>query len=123
MNRDEVTAAVVAGRLAKGLTRQQLADAIGRPLVWTTAALFGQHPLPEDSARRVAELLDLPAEGCAGALRRSVPRRAAHRGTRPVTEPLQRGSSGHSPHQGKRCWRRAGRPPSGTTAVPPAREW
>ncbi|MEU2166019.1 MULTISPECIES: hypothetical protein [unclassified Streptomyces] len=48
--------------MAKGLTWQQLADAIGRPLVWTIAALLGQHPLPEDSARQVAELLDLPAE-------------------------------------------------------------
>ncbi|MEU2133728.1 hypothetical protein [Streptomyces sp. NPDC018352] len=28
--------------------------------MWTTAALLGQRPLPPDSARRVAELLDLP---------------------------------------------------------------
>jgi len=62
MNRDEVTAAIVANRLAKGITWQQLADTIGRPLVWSTAALLGQHPLPPDSARQVAELLDLPAE-------------------------------------------------------------
>ena len=62
MNRDEITAAIVSSRLAKGFTSQQLADAIGRPLVWTTAALLGQHPLPPDSARQVAELLDLPAE-------------------------------------------------------------
>jgi cyanate lyase len=62
MNRDEITAAIVANRLTKGFTWQQLADAIGRPLVWTTAALLGQHPLPEASARQVAELLDLPAE-------------------------------------------------------------
>ena len=62
MNRDEVTAAIVAGRLAKGITWQQLADAIGRPLVWTTAALLGQHPLLPDDARQIAELLDLPAE-------------------------------------------------------------
>ncbi|MGV9249014.1 hypothetical protein [Streptomyces sp. NPDC003710] len=46
MNRDEVTAAIVAGKLAKGLTWQQLADGIGRPLVWTTAALLGQPPFP-----------------------------------------------------------------------------
>ena len=62
MNRDEITAAIVSSRLAKGLTWQQLADAIGRPVVWTTAALLGQHPLTPDDARQIAELLDLPAE-------------------------------------------------------------
>ncbi|MFI5474607.1 cyanase [Streptomyces cacaoi] len=62
LNRDEISAAIVSSRLAKGFTWQQLADAIGRPLVWTTAALLGQRPLPPDSARQVAGLLDLPAE-------------------------------------------------------------
>ncbi|MGW1408485.1 cyanase [Streptomyces sp. NPDC002403] len=62
MNRDEVSAAVVSSRLARGFTRQRLAYAINRPLMWTTAALLGQHPLPAHSARRVAELLNLPAE-------------------------------------------------------------
>lgn len=62
MNRDEITAAIVSSRLAKGYTWQHLADAIGRPVVWTTAALLGQHPLTPDEARQVTELLDLPAE-------------------------------------------------------------
>jgi cyanate lyase len=62
MNRDEVTAAIVANRLAKGLSWQQLAEAIDCPLVWTTAALLGQHPLPPESAQHIAELLDLPTE-------------------------------------------------------------
>jgi cyanate lyase len=37
MTRDEVTSQIVVARLAKGLTWQQLADAIDKPVVWTTA--------------------------------------------------------------------------------------
>ena len=41
MTRDEITQQIVASRAAKGLTWQQLADAIDKPLVWTTSALLG----------------------------------------------------------------------------------
>src|SRR5690349_14186364 len=51
MNRTEVTEQVVLARLREGLTWQQLADAIGRPLMWTTAALLGQHPIPVEQAK------------------------------------------------------------------------
>jgi len=61
MTRDEITQQIIAARLAKGLTWQQLADAIGTPVVWTTAALLGQHPIPSEQARTVAELLGLDA--------------------------------------------------------------
>jgi cyanate lyase len=61
MTRDEITQQIIAARLAKGLTWQQLADAIGKPVVWTTAALLGQHPIPSEQARTVAELLGLDA--------------------------------------------------------------
>lgn len=59
MTRDEVTAAILAARSAKGLTWQRLADAIDRPVVWTAAALLGQHPVPADAARIVVDLLGL----------------------------------------------------------------
>ena len=59
MTRDEITQQVVAARLAKGLTWQQLADAIGQPVVWTTAALLGQHPIPSESARTLVDMLGL----------------------------------------------------------------
>jgi cyanate lyase len=59
MTRDEITAQVVAARLAKGLTWQELADAIGKPVVWTTAALLGQHPIPAQDARKLLDLLGL----------------------------------------------------------------
>jgi len=42
---------VALARLEKGLTRQQLADAIDKPVVWTTAALLGQHRIPPSRPR------------------------------------------------------------------------
>ncbi|OBB28969.1 cyanase [Mycolicibacterium elephantis] len=57
--RHEITEQIVTARLAKGLTWQQLADAIGRPVVWTTSALLGQHPIPADSARTLVDMLGL----------------------------------------------------------------
>lgn len=59
MTREELTEQIVAARLAKGLTWQQLADAIDRPVVWTTAALLGQHPIDADLGKTLAELLGL----------------------------------------------------------------
>jgi cyanate lyase len=57
MTRDEITQQIVTARLTKGLTRQQLADAIGKPVVWTTSALLGQHPIPPEEGRKLVELL------------------------------------------------------------------
>ena len=59
MTRDEIIAEVAAVRLAKGLTWQQLADAIGKPVVWTTAALLGQHPIPAELGAVLVEMLGL----------------------------------------------------------------
>ena len=59
MTRDEITRQIVAARLATGLTWQELADAIGKPVVWTTAALLGQHPIPPEDAKKLVDLLGL----------------------------------------------------------------
>lgn len=59
MTREEITAQIVAARLAKGLTWQQLAEAVDKPLVWTIAALQGQHPIPVDTSRTLVALLGL----------------------------------------------------------------
>ena len=61
MTRDDLTAEIVAARLAKGLTWQQLADAIGKPVVWTVSALLGQHPVPVDAGKVLVDLLGLDA--------------------------------------------------------------
>jgi cyanate lyase len=49
----------VVARLAKGLTWQELADAIDRPVVWTTSALLGQHPIPAELGEVLIEMLGL----------------------------------------------------------------
>jgi len=59
MTREELTEQIVVARLAKGLTWQELADAIDRPVVWTTAALLGQHPIPPEQAKILVGVLGL----------------------------------------------------------------
>jgi cyanate lyase len=60
MTRNEITEQIVVARLAKGLTWQELADAIGRPVVWTTSALLGQHPIPAELGKVLVEMLGAP---------------------------------------------------------------
>jgi len=59
---------VVTARLRSGLTWQEIADAVGAPVVWTTAALLGNHPMPADQASAACALLGL-GEDVAEALR------------------------------------------------------
>ncbi|BBY07145.1 cyanase [Mycobacterium noviomagense] len=59
MTRNEITEQIVVARLEKGLSWQELADAIGRPVVWTTSALLGQHPIPVELAKVLVEMLGL----------------------------------------------------------------
>jgi cyanate lyase len=59
MRRNELTEQIVVARLQKGVTWQQLADAIGRPVVWTTSALLGQHPIPTELGGVLVDLLGL----------------------------------------------------------------
>ena len=62
MNRDECTQAALAAKKAKGLTWQQIADAVGRHVIWTTAALLGQATMDEPEAVKAAEVLGLSLE-------------------------------------------------------------
>ena len=50
---------VVAARIRRGLTWAALAEALDAPVVWTTAALLGQHPLSEEQAGTVCDVLGL----------------------------------------------------------------
>jgi cyanate lyase len=59
LSREQITAQIVAARLAKGLTWQEIAEAIDKPVVWTVAALLGQHPIPVASGTLVADILGL----------------------------------------------------------------
>ncbi|WAC90848.1 cyanase [Mycobacterium sp. Aquia_213] len=59
MNRNEITEQIVVARLTRGLTWQELADAIDRPVLWTTSALLGQHPIPPELGKVLAKMLGL----------------------------------------------------------------
>ena len=61
MTREECTAAILEAKTAKGLSFQKIADHVGRHIVWTTAALLGQHPMSADEARKAVEILGLDA--------------------------------------------------------------
>ncbi|MFJ8439877.1 cyanase [Kitasatospora griseola] len=57
--REALAAKAVDAKARKDLSWQQIADASGLSVAFTTAAVLGQHPLPEDSAKAVAALLGL----------------------------------------------------------------
>jgi cyanate lyase len=58
----EAGQAVLAAKARLGLTWTSIAEALNRPLVWTTAALLGQHPVPTEVATSAGELLELTTE-------------------------------------------------------------
>jgi cyanate lyase len=58
----EAGQAVVAAKTRLGLTWTAIAEALDRPLAWTTAALLGQHPVPDDLAAKAGELLELTTD-------------------------------------------------------------
>jgi cyanate lyase len=59
ISRDEATAQILAAKKLKGLTFEEIARAVGRDKVWTTAALMGQHPLSKDEAEKAVKVLGL----------------------------------------------------------------
>jgi cyanate lyase len=59
MSKSEAADLVVSAKIRLGLTWRQIAASIDAPLVWTTAALLGQHPVPQAQARKVCGLLEL----------------------------------------------------------------
>ncbi|MBK0866785.1 cyanase [Saccharopolyspora sp. HNM0986] len=62
ISKHDAAAAVRSKKTELGLTWAQLAEAVGRPVAWTTAALLGQHPMGEAEANAAAELLELDRE-------------------------------------------------------------
>jgi cyanate lyase len=69
MTREQATEAIREARLEQGLTWAELARAVGRSPVWTTAALLGQGTMSEDQATAATEALGLGAD-VAAALQR-----------------------------------------------------
>ncbi|NNN30411.1 cyanase [Streptomyces sp. S3(2020)] len=59
LSKQEAAEAVRQAKVMTGVTWAQLAEAVGKPLAWTTAALLGQHPMGKDEAATAAALLEL----------------------------------------------------------------
>ncbi len=59
MAKPDAARLVNSARIRRGLTWHQIASEIDAPVVWTTAALLGQHPMTEDQATHVSGLLGL----------------------------------------------------------------
>lgn len=54
--------AVAAARFRLGVSWARLAEAIDQPVVWTTAALLGQHPMSAEDASTIGRVLELDDE-------------------------------------------------------------
>lgn len=59
MAKSDAAHLVNSARIRRGLSWHQIAAEIDAPVVWTTAALLGQHPMTEDQATHVCRLLGL----------------------------------------------------------------
>ena len=57
--KQEAAARVREAKARLELTWAQLAEAVGRPVAWTTSALLGQQPMSADEAAAAASVLDL----------------------------------------------------------------
>ncbi|MBO0655800.1 cyanase [Streptomyces triculaminicus] len=78
----------VEAKVRKDLSWQQIADAAGLSVAFVTAAVLGQHPLPEASAKAVAELLGLDDD--AATTLRTIPTRGSIPGGIPTDPTIYR---------------------------------
>ena len=60
-----LTTQILDAKTRKNLSWQDLTDGTGFSLAYVTAALLGQHPLPESAAKVIGEKLDLDTEAVA----------------------------------------------------------
>lgn len=58
-SRTDAAREIDSARIRSGKTWAEIADALDAPLVWTTAALLGQHPMTAEQADTVCSFLDL----------------------------------------------------------------
>ncbi|PTR28985.1 cyanate lyase [Rhodococcus sp. OK519] len=86
--RQAIATAAVDAKIRKNLSWQQIADASGLSVAFTTAAVLGQHPLPEKSAEAVVQLLGLDDE--ATLLLQAVPTRGSIPGGIPTDPTIYR---------------------------------
>lgn len=86
--RRALAATAVAAKTRKDLSWQQIADTTGLSVAFVTAAVLGQHALPESAARAVGELLELDEE--AVLLLQTIPTRGSIPGGIPTDPTIYR---------------------------------
>ena len=59
MTRQDVTDEIVAAMTARDITFGEVAGKLGKPKMWTAAALLGQHPIAKADAEALVDLLGL----------------------------------------------------------------
>ena len=62
MDREECTEVILAAKRDGGITFRELAAAVGRSVVWTTAAIMGQATMDAAEAKALTARLDLDAD-------------------------------------------------------------
>ncbi|QDQ09167.1 cyanase [Streptomyces spectabilis] len=86
--RQQLAIAAVEAKTRRDLSWQQIADAAGLSVVFVTAAVLGQHALPEPAAKAVAELLGLDDD--AVMLLQTIPTRGSLPGAVPTDPTIYR---------------------------------
>lgn len=86
--RQNLAAEAVAAKIEKDVTWQDIAEAADLSVAFVTAAVLGQHALPEKSALAVAELLGL--DGDAARLLQTIPTRGSIPGGVPTDPTIYR---------------------------------
>ena len=62
MNRNDITEKIVAAKVSKGLTWDEIARRVGRSKEWTTAACLGQMTCTAEQAKAIGKIFALTAE-------------------------------------------------------------
>ncbi|MDR5880272.1 cyanase [Caballeronia sp. LZ032] len=88
LSRATLSEALVAAKARLGLTYAELAEGTGLSVPYVTAAILGQHPLPEQAAQSVAETLGM--DGDAAALLQTIPLRGSIPGNVPTDPTIYR---------------------------------
>ncbi|WP_030683044.1 cyanase [Streptomyces sp. NRRL B-1347] len=86
--RQQLAIAAVEAKIRRDLSWQRIADAAGLSVAFVTAAVLGQHALPEPAAKAVAELLGLDED--AVLLLQTIPTRGSIEGGIPTDPTIYR---------------------------------
>ncbi len=60
----EVAKTIIAAKESKGLSWEEIGNAVGMSPVWTTSACMGMNSMPKETAESLCDLLGLDADIC-----------------------------------------------------------